>query len=78
MHLSGETEASNVIAPQSRDFQSARNGNRASRPPIVRLLLCPTNLRGNKRSMLFGCRGNHMPVLIDNEDTRSASSDVNP
>jgi hypothetical protein len=28
--------------------------------------------------MLFGGRGNHMPVLIDNEDARSASSDVNP
>jgi len=76
--LSGDTEASNVIAPQARDFQSTRNGNRASSPPIIRLLLGPANLRGNKGSMLFGRRGNHMPVLIDNEDTRSASSDVNP
>lgn len=78
VHLSGETQASNVVPLQSGTLQSAWNGSRTSSPPIVRLLLYPTNLRRSKGSVLFRGGGNYTPVLIHNKGTRSAGSYVNP
>jgi hypothetical protein len=77
MHLSGETQASDVIAPQSGTVQNARNGNRTSSPPFIRMLLCPANLRRRKRRVLFRGGRNHAPVLVHDQGARSASSDVN-
>lgn len=78
MHLSGETQTSNVAPPQSGTLQSAWNGNRTSSPPIVRLLLGPANLQRRKGSVLFRGGGNYTSVLIHNQGTRSAGSYVNP
>lgn len=78
MHLSGETQTSNGVPPQSGTLQSAWNGNRASGPPIVRLLLGPANLLRRKGSVLFRGGSNYAPVLIHNQDTRSAGAYVNP
>src|ERR1019366_584252 len=78
VHLSGETQTSNGVPPQSGTLQSTWNSNRASGPPIVRLLLGPANLRRSKGSVLFRGGGNDTPVLVNNQDTRSAGSYVNP
>src|ERR1019366_399043 len=78
VHLSGETQTSNGVPPQSSTLQSAWNGNRASGPPIIRLLLGPSNLRRSKGSVLFRGGGNYTSVLTHNQDTRSAGSYVNP
>ena len=42
------------------------------------MLLCPANLQGCKWCVFFRRGRDHTPVLIHNQDTRSAGSYVNP
>jgi len=78
VHLSGETDTCNAGPFQVRALQYLRNGNLASSPPIVRMLLGPANLRRRKRSMFVRCGSDYPPIPVHDQGAGSASPNVNP
>ena len=77
MHLAGETDASDVFAGEIRARKRFANCDARGAPPIFRLLLRPSNLRGRERLMIRRGGGNEPPAFVDDGGACAARADVN-
>src|ERR1700730_1804288 len=78
VHLSGQTNARNLIAAQMACCQRRVHSHAARAPPVAWILLRPADPRRCKGSMLLGCGGNDTSSLIDDESARTSGAYVDP
>jgi hypothetical protein len=76
VHLPGETDAGNFIGAEAGLLDRFRNGYAAGAPPVVGMLLGPTDLGRGEGSVIFGRGRNDVTVLIDDQGTCTAGSDI--
>jgi hypothetical protein len=77
MHLAGQSHTGNFVRPDVGAAESFAYRNPAGTPPVLGLLFGPTDLGRGKRRVFFGRRGQQVPLLIEDEGARAASSNVN-
>jgi hypothetical protein len=77
MHLARETDAGDVFAREARASQRFADRNARGAPPVLGLLLGPTNLRSSKGFVIFGGGRDKKAALIDYDGARAASANVN-
>jgi hypothetical protein len=76
MHLSGKTNARDLVTGNLCLGKSLADGNSASPPPVARVLLSPANLRRGKILMFFSGRAQQMTILVNHEHAGTASSNI--
>jgi hypothetical protein len=76
MHLSGKSDAGDLIVAGFGRSESAPDGQRAGSPPVARVLLRPPGLRRCEGSMLFRGGGDHASLLVDEESASAAGADI--
>src|SRR5580658_213079 len=76
VHLSGQANASDLIAAHSGGCQRFRHRHAARAPPVARILLGPANLRRRESSVVFGSGGKQASLAINNQGARTSSADI--
>jgi hypothetical protein len=76
VHLSGETNAGDIIGAEAGFLDRFGNCQTAGSPPVVRMLLGPADLRRGKRGVLLGGGRDDMTLLIDDQRARAAGSNI--
>jgi hypothetical protein len=76
VHLSGQTNTSDLITAQSGGSQRFRHGHAARAPPVGRILLGPANLRRCESSVVFSGGGKQASLGINNQGARTSSADI--
>jgi hypothetical protein len=76
MHLTRKTYARNVFSTKLGLPQCLTNRDATSPPPIFRMLLGPSDLRGSKWLVFFRSRCEQRPTLVNNERSRTAGPDI--
>ena len=77
MHLSGETDASDFLRGQIRAGDGFANRDARGAPPVLGMLLGPSDLRRGKWLMVLGGGRDDAAAAIENEGACAASADVN-
>ena len=76
VHLSGQTDTTDLIAAHSGGGQRFRHGHAARAPPVPGILLRPANLRRCKRFVVFSGGGHDASPGINHEGARTSSADI--
>jgi len=76
VHLPGETHAGDFFRAELCLSERLVNGDAAGAPPILGLLLSPSDLRGGKWNVLFGSGCDHVALLVDDQGTRAARANI--
>jgi hypothetical protein len=77
VHLPGEADTGNVLRPKARVCQGLRNRDATGPPPVFRLLFGPSDLRGGKRRVFFGCGRDHVALFVQDQCARAARTHIN-
>jgi len=77
VHLSGVANAADLFATEVGSGQRFPNRYRAGPPPVVRVLLRPSDLGGRKGRVIFRGGRNDTPARLDNNHSSAARSNVN-
>ncbi len=77
VHLAGKSYAGDVGALEIGLGERVPDGNAAGAPPVLRILLRPSDFRRGEVGVLFGCRCDHLAALVDDERAGSAGANVN-
>jgi hypothetical protein len=76
VHLAGETHAGNFFRAEVRLGESLVDRRAAGAPPVFRLLLGPSDLRGRKWNVLFGRGCDEAALPVDDQGARAAGANI--
>ena len=76
MHLSGKSDARDLIRLQAGVGQSLPHGDAAGAPPVFRILFGPSDLRRGEGRVFFGRGRNDASVFTDNQGARTTGAYV--
>jgi len=78
VHLSGEADASNFFGAEIGARDGFTNRDAGGTPPILGVLLGPTDLLRSEGLVLFRGGRDHAATAIDDDGARSSGTNVNP
>jgi hypothetical protein len=78
MHLARESDAGDFIPARTHVVEGAPDCLAAGSPPIPRILLRPSQLRGGKRCVVVSSGSNHLSSLVHDQSASPAGADVDP
>src|SRR5262245_43960125 len=76
MHLSGKSNAGDLLLLNTGFGERLGNGNLCRTPPVIGILVRPTDSRRGKGLMFFSNGGKNPPMLVDNNCARTAGAYV--
>lgn len=76
MHLAGEADAGYFLGAKVGACDGLANRDAGGAPPVLRLLLGPSDLRGSEGLMFFRGGGNDAALAVDDERASSSGTNV--